>query len=76
MSLAELLVVLTISLIVFGPSKLPMLARHLGVLLRKLNQVQARFNQLWQNKLKEIELIENEKRASEIDAQYQQTEKD
>ncbi|CAM2904833.1 TatB protein (twin arginine translocation) [Legionella steigerwaltii] len=56
MSSNELLVILIVALIVFGPKKLPMLATHLGFLIRKLNQLKAQAALLWQQQLNEFQL--------------------
>lgn len=69
---AELLLILVVALIVFGPNKLPMLARHLGLLMRKLNQLKSQASVLWEQQLKELQLEENKRKAEEADQQYQQ----
>ncbi|KTD65592.1 TatB protein (twin arginine translocation) [Legionella santicrucis] len=66
----EILVILVVALIVFGPKKLPMLATHLGLLLRKINQLKAQAVALWQQQLNEIQLHENQRKAKEADEQY------
>ncbi|WP_392538361.1 twin-arginine translocase TatA/TatE family subunit [Legionella sp. 227] len=70
MSSGELLVILMVALIVFGPKKLPMLATHLGLLLRKLNQLKAQAAALWQQQLNAVQLQENQRKAKEADEQY------
>jgi len=75
MSSGELLVILVVALIAFGPSKLPMLATHLGLLMRQVNKVKERAAALWQQQLNEIQLQENLKKAKEADEQYQSSEK-
>ncbi|MCW8399038.1 twin-arginine translocase TatA/TatE family subunit [Legionella sp. PATHC038] len=70
MSSGELLVILVVALIVFGPKKLPMLATHLGLLLRKLNQLKAQAAALWQQQLNAVQLQENQRKAQEADEQY------
>lgn len=73
MSLAEMLVILSVSLMVFGPKKLPMLARHLGFWFGKFRRWQEQWHTFWQMKTKEIELFENEKKAEISDALYQKS---
>ncbi|AAU28952.1 TPA: twin-arginine translocase TatA/TatE family subunit [Legionella pneumophila] len=73
MSLGELLLVFIVAIIVFGPSKLPMLATHLGMLVRKLNQLKEHTSSFWQQQLNEIQLYENQRKAEKADQQYQQT---
>ncbi|KTC92143.1 Sec-independent protein translocase subunit TatA/TatB [Legionella cincinnatiensis] len=70
----EILVILIVALIVFGPKKLPMLATHLGLLLRKINQFKAQAVALWQQQLKEIQFQENQRKAQEADEQYKKEE--
>ncbi len=74
MSSGELLVILIVALIVFGPKKLPMLATHLGILIRKFNQLKAQAAVLWQQQLHVLQLQENERKAKEADEQYKKEE--
>lgn len=66
----ELLLILLVALIVFGPQKLPMLARHLGLLMRHLNQLKATTSIFWQQQLNECQLEENKHKAQEADNHY------
>lgn len=70
MSSGELLLIFIVALIVFGPSKLPMLATHLGQLMRKINQLKMQASSLWQQQLNEIQLQENNRKAEASDEQY------
>ncbi len=72
MSSGELLLTLIVALIVFGPSKLPMLATHLGLLIRKINQIKEQATAFWQQQLNEHQLQENQRRAEQGDKQYQE----
>lgn len=72
MSASELLLTLIVALIVFGPSKLPMLATHLGILIRQLNQFKKQAKLLWQQQLDEFQLLENTKKAQEADEHYKE----
>ncbi|AWN72788.1 twin-arginine translocase TatA/TatE family subunit [Legionella anisa] len=74
MSGGELLVIFIVALIVFGPKKLPMLATHLGLLVRKLNQFKAQAAMLWQQQLNALQLQENQRKAKEADEQYKKEE--
>lgn len=74
MSLPELLLILFVSLIVFGPKQLPMVARHLARVVRMLTHLKDQASQLWHTHLKEWQLMENEEKAAEADKQYQSTE--
>jgi sec-independent protein translocase protein TatB len=64
---SELLVILLVALIVFGPNKLPMLAEHLGKLLRHYNHLKQQLADFWQGQVAEQELRENEKKAEKVD---------
>ena len=70
MSGGELALTLIVALVVFGPSKLPMLAEHLGKLLRSINQLKQQGSLFWQTQVKEQELQESIRRAEEADAIY------
>lgn len=75
MSLGELLLTLIVALAVFGPTKLPMLARHLGKLVAKFNYYKQQIETFWQQQIKEQQLQENIKKAQKADADYQTDEK-
>ncbi|EHL32448.1 Sec-independent protein translocase subunit TatA/TatB [Legionella drancourtii] len=68
----ELLLIFTVALVVFGPTKLPMLAAHLGLLVRKLQQLKTQANTFWQQQLNEYQLQENKRKAEEADQQYKE----
>jgi TatA/E family protein of Tat protein translocase len=70
MSSGELLVIILVAVLVFGPKKLPMLATHLGLLLRKLHHIKAQASLLWQQQLNEWQLNENQRKAEEADKLY------
>lgn len=72
MSSGEILIILIVALFVFGPKKLPMLATHLGLLLRKVHQIKKHFSVLWQQQLNEITLIENQRKAKEAEEHYKE----
>lgn len=74
MSTGELLVIFIVALTVFGPKKLPMLATHLGLLIRKLNQLKAQATLIWQQQLNTLQLQENQRKAKEADEQYKKEE--
>lgn len=76
MSSGELILTLVVALIVFGPSKLPMLATHLGQLFRKINQFKEQLSSLWLEQLNQIQLQENERKAEEGDKKYSLQTKD
>ncbi|HAZ7572848.1 twin-arginine translocase TatA/TatE family subunit [Legionella sp. PATHC032] len=73
MSLGELLLIFIVAIIVFGPSKLPMLATHLGLFVRKVNQLKEHASSFWQQQLNEIQLHENQRKAEKADQHYQLT---
>lgn len=71
MSSGELLIIFFVSLIVFGPSKLPMLANHLARFVAILNQYKQRASDFWQQQLNEHTLSQNELKAKQADEAYQ-----
>jgi sec-independent protein translocase protein TatB len=72
MNLSEIILTILVGLTVFGPKKLPMLARHLGQLINRLNRYKQQASLLWQAFLKEQQLDENRKKARQADLSYQQ----
>jgi len=72
MSPGQLFLTVLIALLVFGPNKLPMLARHAGLLIARLMRYKQQAIALWQSQLNEQQLQENTRRAQEADAVYQQ----
>ncbi len=72
MSAGELLLTLLVALFVFGPSKLPMLAHHLGKLFAKLNYYKQKAAMFYQSQLNEQQLQENIKKAEQADINYRQ----
>lgn len=71
MSLSELLLTAFVALIVFGPSKMPMLAKHLGIAMKHINQFKQQLSEFWQNQLNEAQLIENNHKAEKADDLYE-----
>ncbi|CAM2742382.1 twin-arginine translocase TatA/TatE family subunit [Legionella worsleiensis] len=71
MSSGELIVTLIVAVSVFGPSKLPMLAKHLGLLLHQLNRLKEYAVEFWQQQLNEVQLQENKRKAELSDQEYQ-----
>jgi sec-independent protein translocase protein TatB len=72
MSSGELLLTLSVALIVFGPSKLPMLATHLGQFIKMMNRIKTQLRRVWQQQMQELQLHENNQKAEEAERQYQQ----
>lgn len=68
----ELLLIFIVALVVFGPTKLPMLASHLGLLMRKIQQLKTQANRFWQQQLNEYQLQENKRKAEAADRQYKE----
>lgn len=73
MSSSELLLILLVALIVFGPKKLPMLATHLGLMLSKVTHLKQQVHQWWQQQLT---LQENERKAQAADEHYKKASND
>lgn len=70
MSAGELLLTLVVALFVLGPKKLPMVATHLGQLVRRFNQVKQQALDFWQQQLNDQQLQENIKKAEMADKDY------
>ena len=76
MSLSEILLTAMVAFIVFGPKKLPMLAQHLGLLIKHIRRHQQKASLLWQDFLLQQQLKENNQKANEADIHYQQNKND
>lgn len=72
MSLGELLVIMTVALLVFGPNKLPMVAQHLARFMKHLLYYKTLLSNFWQQQLLEHQLQENQKKATQADTHYQE----
>jgi sec-independent protein translocase protein TatB len=72
MSSAELLLIFLVALVVFGPAKLPMLAQHLGKLVKRMEHLKQQLTRFWQTQLQEQQLQDNIKKAEKADALYQE----
>lgn len=75
MNSAELLLTAAVALLVFGPKKLPMLATHLALVIRKIHQIRAQASALWQQQTAQLTLEDNLKKAEEADKKYAVTPK-
>lgn len=69
---SELLVILLVACVVFGPNKLPMLARHLGLVFRHVSHFREQLNQFWQQQVSSQQLLHNQHKAEEADALYRE----
>lgn len=67
----QLFLTMLIALLVFGPKKLPMLARHVGRFVARLEYYRQQLMILWQSLLHQQQLLENTRKASEADTIYQ-----
>ena len=70
MSISELLLTIFVALMVFGPKKLPMLAKHIGLAYKKINALKEQLSDFWQKQLNEVQLIENTEKAEKADKKY------
>lgn len=70
MSLPELLLILFVALIVFGPKQLPMVAKHIAHAIRIFSHLKEQALQFWHNQVKEWQLLDNEAKAAEADKSY------
>lgn len=66
----EILLILLVALVVFGPNKLPLLANHLGKLFHALNHLKQQLQNFWQQQCQEHQLEENTRKANEADLKY------
>jgi len=71
----ELLLILLVACIVFGPEKLPMLARHLGLAVRHVQRFREQALQFWQQQVNEQQLLQNQQKAEVADAAYREQSK-
>ena len=67
---SEILLTLIVAVIVFGPNKLPMLAQHLGKLIKLFNYYKIKIHLILQQQLNEQKLKENLKKAKSADNTY------
>ena len=67
MSAGQLLLIVLVALVVFGPTKLPTLATHLGQLLKKVNEYKQQARLIWQQYVNEQQLKENIQKAKDAD---------
>lgn len=70
MSLAELLLILLIALVVFGPNKLPMLAQHIGQMLALYQRYKQKTTDFIQTQYQQEQLHQNRKKAQQADLSY------
>ena len=70
MSLAELMLILIVAMVVFGPSRLPKLVRHLERIFTYLNKVRSQLSKLWDAQLRTLQLEENQQKAKQADKAY------
>jgi Tat protein translocase TatB subunit len=70
----EMLVILIVALVVFGPNQLPQLAKTLGRLCAFGQQIKQQSQATLDETLQEIELEKREQLAKQTDQHYQQNE--
>lgn len=68
MSLAELLVIFTVAALVFGPEKLPALAKQLGRMAAKAHRLKEHVGQYIENEKQHLKLEENIRRAEQVES--------
>lgn len=68
---AELLVIILVALIVFGPNKLPMLARDLARFFHYVRLWKQKAAAFWQSQIQEQQLLENRQKAAKADRLYE-----
>ena len=70
MSTGEILLILLITVLIFKPSKWPMLAHHLAKGLRAIQRYKQHAQRFWQDQLDLYQLEENKKKAAAADKRY------
>jgi sec-independent protein translocase protein TatB len=70
MSSGELLLTGFVAVIVFGPTKLPELLKHMGLVVAKLHALKEQVHLFWQKEIQEEQLRENESKALVADKEY------
>jgi sec-independent protein translocase protein TatB len=70
----ELLVILIVACVVFGPNKLPLLARHLGLCVRYMHQLREQWGRLYTEQMNAVQLLQNQEKAREADNVYREQE--
>lgn len=70
MNFSELLVILVVALVVFGPERLPTMARRLGLWASKFHQLKSKWDQELEQQLHQFKLQENEEKAKAADKKY------
>lgn len=70
MSTGEILLTLLITVIVFKPSKWPMLAHHLAKGVRAIQRYKQHAQRFWQEQLDVYQFEENKKKAAAADRRY------
>ena len=71
MSLGETIIIMLVMVCVLSPKKLPMVARHLGIVMRYLKNSRVTLEKMWQQYNQQQRLQENIKKAEAADASYQ-----
>lgn len=72
MSLSELLVIFIVALVVFGPDKLPELARNLGKVVAKGRRLKQQIDEKFHQQDLQLQLEENLKKAEKADQLYKE----
>lgn len=70
MSMGELILTTLVALLVFGPERLPTLARQLGTLLKRANHYKQQALLFLEEQKQALQLQENMKKAEEADDKY------
>lgn len=70
MSMGELLLTFFVALLVFGPQRLPLLAKHLAAFFNSIHRLKQQAAEFWQAQLQEQQLLENHQKARQADATY------
>lgn len=63
MSIGEILLILMVALVVFGPHHLPKVASHVGQLIARFNKIKQQALVFWEQQQRELQLQDNIRKA-------------
>lgn len=73
MSSGQIFLTLAVAVVVLGPDKLPLFARHVGHVVRYYRRLQRSLLRIWQQEMNTQQLQKNIERACEADMKYRAT---
>lgn len=67
MSVGELFVIALVTVVLFGPKKLPLLVHHVSICMAKLHQLKKKAASFWEAQLNEYQLQQNIDKAKQAE---------